>query len=118
MDGPLETPVWEITRLRGCLNDLNRIMGLPAVWAAGGPSRIVDTFLNELVGTLRLSFAFVRLNDPEGGPSVEMMRASEPSDVPTCPREIGNALVASMGHAPLKWPPRARVSIRNVEFWI
>jgi PAS domain S-box-containing protein len=101
-----------------CLKDLARITALPVLSTGGEPSQVCSALLDLLIGMLPLSFAFVRLNDPEGAPSAEMMRVAEPSEDPTCPREMGNALVASMGDAALKWPPRARIFIGNVEFCI
>jgi PAS domain S-box-containing protein len=118
MEPPLESPAQEITRLRGCLNDLARITALPVLSTGGEQSQICSALLDLLIGMLPLSFAFVRLNDPEGGSPVEMMRVGQPSENPTCPREIGQALDASLGDAPLKWPPNARVSIGAIDFSI
>lgn len=66
MDGPLEYPGEEITRLRVCLNDLARITAVRVLSAGGEPSQICSALLDLLIGILPLSFAFVRLNDPEG----------------------------------------------------
>jgi hypothetical protein len=60
-----ESPAEEVTRLRGCLNDLATMMALPALSTGGEPSQILSTLLDALLGTLRLAFVFVRLNDPE-----------------------------------------------------
>src|SRR5262249_18367268 len=89
VDAPLESPAEELTRLRDCLNDLCRIMALPA---SGEPSRIVETLLDALAGALRFSFTFVRLNhlegQPEGAPPIEMTRVAGPLEESTCAREI------------------------------
>ena len=115
METPLESPAEEITRLRGCLNDLLRIMTLPVLGTGGQPSRIASTLLDALIRMLRLSFALIRLNDSEGRPSIEMARVAEPLGDSTCAGKIGEALKVSLGDAPLKWPPSARISIGNVE---
>jgi len=112
----LETPTEEVARLRGCLNDLVGIMALPALWAGGEPQQIVGTLLDALLGMLQLAFVFVRLNDPDAGPSIEMIRGSELLESTHPAREFGLRLDASLGNAPLKWPPTARVSIGNEEF--
>ena len=112
----LESPTEEVTRLRRCLNDLVGIMALPALWAGGEPQQIVSTLLDALLGLLQLAFVFVRLNDPDGGPSIEMMRRSELLESTDSAREFGVALDASRGNAPLKWPSIARVSIGNADF--
>ena len=118
MDAPLEHPAEENTRLRGCLSDLERIMSLAAVGTDGEPSRIVGTLLNELVGTIRSSFAFVRLDDPDSRPSIEMTRAAEPLEGPTSARKISETLKVVLGDAPLKSPLSARVSIGDIQFSI
>jgi C4-dicarboxylate-specific signal transduction histidine kinase len=65
----------EILRLRDCLNGLVSIMALPALWTGAEPAQIVSTLLDALIAMLGLQFAFVRLNNPAGGPGVERMRA-------------------------------------------
>jgi signal transduction histidine kinase len=112
----LETPTEEVARLRGCLNDLVGIMTLPALWAGGEPQQIVSTLLDALLGMLQLAFVFVRLNDPDGGPSIEMLRGTGLLESTHAAREFGVALDASLGNTPLKWPPSARVSIGNEDF--
>src|SRR5215475_6595263 len=107
MAGPFESPAEENTRLRGCLNDLVRIAALPVLSTGGEPSRIASALLDALAGMLPLSFAFVRLNDPEGGQSFEMTRAAEPLQDSACAREIGEALEV-LGDASLKSPLSAR----------
>ncbi len=50
MEPPLESSAAEVTRLRDSLNDLRRIMALPALWTDGEPPRIVSTSLDALLG--------------------------------------------------------------------
>jgi PAS domain S-box-containing protein len=107
----------EVSRLRGCLNDLVSIMALPALGMGGEPAHIVSTVLDALMGTLQLSFVCVRLNDPEDGPSIEMVRAAESLQVlgPAGAREISQAIESSLGDAQSRCPPRAHVSISDVD---
>jgi PAS domain S-box-containing protein len=90
-------------------------MALPALWADGEPPQIVSTLLDALLGMLHLAFVFVRLNDPEGGPSIEMVRVAESLQGTLRGGEISEAIGSSLGDAPLKWPLRARVFIGNVD---
>jgi PAS domain S-box-containing protein len=101
----------EAARLRGCLNDLVSTMALPALWTGGEPQQIAGTLLDALVGMLQLTFAFVRLNDPDGGPSVEMARVHERIKGIVRPGDIAEALDRSLGTAALEWPRSASVSI-------
>jgi hypothetical protein len=64
MEGPIEHPADEIKRLQRCMNNMVSLLALPAIWSGGGPSHIVRTLLDVLLGMLRLDFVYVRLNDP------------------------------------------------------
>ena len=67
----------EATRLRECLNDVIGIMALPSHPPGSEPAHIASTFLDALLGTLRLSLGCVRLHDPEGGPPIEIVRVAD-----------------------------------------
>src|SRR5262245_17243869 len=90
-------------------------MGLPALWAGGEPPQIASTLLDALLGMLRLAFVFVRLNDREGGPAIEMARVAESLPGPIGTREISEAIDSSIGAAPLNWPTGARVVIGDFD---
>jgi PAS domain S-box-containing protein len=101
--------------LRDCLNDLVSITTLPALSTGGEPRQIVSTLLDALLETLRLAFAYVRLNHPEGGTSIEMVRVAGSFEGTAQAREISKTIDSSLGDAPTNWPPRARVFIGDVE---
>ena len=52
MDAPLESPADQVTRLRGCLNDLASIMALPALRAGSERRQAVSALLDALRGML------------------------------------------------------------------
>jgi len=105
-------------RLRGFLDDLESLMALPFLRAGGEPAQVVSILLDTLLGMLDLAFVFVRLNDPDGGPSTKTARVTEPLEGSICAREIGEALEMSLADVPLKWPPWRRLSIGDMEFSI
>jgi PAS domain S-box-containing protein len=70
----LEAPAEDVTRLRASLHDLVAIIAE----TAGEPSQVVSTLLDAMLRTLPLAFVVVRLNDPEGGPSIEVTRVARP----------------------------------------
>ena len=57
----------------------------------------------------------MRLNDPEGGRSIEMVRVAESLRGTAGAREISQAIDSSLGDAPPRWPSRAQVFIREVD---
>jgi PAS domain S-box-containing protein len=115
MEVPLESAADEVTRLRDCLNDLVSITALPALSTGGEPGQILSTLLDALLGMLRLSFVFVRLNDPEAGDSIQIVRLAESLEGTARAREISEAIDSSLGDAPLNRPPHVRVIIGDVD---
>jgi len=113
-----QSPPDEVTRLHGVLNDLESILAIPSLRAEEEPARIVRILLDTVVGMLGLSFALVRLSDPEGGLPIETARVPVPLERSILAPEISEALRISLGESPLKWPPRGRVSINDMEFFV
>src|SRR5262249_18396362 len=72
--------------------DLDRLTAFPTPATGTEPSQIVSCLLDTLLGTLPLSFAFARLNDPEGGPSIALARTVEPLKESIRAAEISEAL--------------------------
>ena len=85
--------------MRGCLNDLVSLTALPALWAGAGPPRIAGTLLDALGEMLGPAFVYVRLDDPEGGPAAEWMRAAAPLEGIATARALGEALERAPGAA-------------------
>jgi PAS domain S-box-containing protein len=79
MDAPFHTAAEDVTRLRDCLNELASLIARPVLSTGGDPGRVASSLADALVGMLPLTFVCVRLNDPDGGPSLETMRVAEPS---------------------------------------
>ena len=87
VESPFEAPADEAARLRRCLSDLVSIMALPALWTGREPRQIVGTLADALLGLLPLTFVFVRLNEADGGSSIDLMRVAEPMESTTPFRE-------------------------------
>ena len=117
MEAPLESPLDEVTRLRGCVNDLANLMALPALHADGKP-QIVSALLDALLEMLRLAFVFVRVNDPEGGSPIEMARVAESLGGTARTREIREAIDSSFGDTTLQWPSRTRVFVAGLDLFV
>jgi PAS domain S-box-containing protein len=98
-------------RLRGCLNDVVSVMGLPAVWGGTEPPQILATLMDALFGMLRLTFVFIRLSDPDGGPPIELMRIASPFEGALRAQDLTDALgVGSSGRSP-ELSPRSELRI-------
>ena len=108
MEGEVEPPAEEIERLRRCINDLVSVLALPAIWIGGEPSQIIRTFLDALLGMLRLDLIFVRLKDPIGAAPIEMIRSAQSLKQPPQPDELGKLLEHWLGADPQEWPALIR----------
>src|ERR1700751_390865 len=107
----------EVKRLRRCLNDRVSVLALPAMWSGGPPSQIVHSLLDALLGMLCLDLAYARLQDPAGGPTIEVLKIS-PSANWISPDEIRKAVNQSFGNDPQKWPSQLRAPIGDEDISI
>ena len=115
MDTAREYSVEEATRLRDCLNDVASIMALPAQSTAGEPGHVVATVLDALLEMLPAAFVCVRLNDPEGGPSIEVVRVAESWAEAARVQDIRETIASSLGDADLTSSPRAQILFGDVD---
>jgi PAS domain S-box-containing protein len=110
MGTALQHPADEIQRLRGCVNDLVRVLALPTAWAGGDPSRIARTLLDALLGMLRADFIYARLSQPGDPEHSEMACFASPAQAMT-PEDLGAALARSLGDTQSRWPAGAPVRV-------
>src|SRR5467141_1906331 len=103
-DGEMKQTIDEISRLRGCINDLISVQALPAMWTGQEPAQIVSTLLDVLIGMLRLDFAYARLKDPAGESPIEMLRLPQSRNLTASTQAIGHVLQPWLGDVPQKWP--------------
>ena len=61
MDQQQTDPATELKRLQRCMNDLVSVLALPAVWNVSESRRILETFLDALMGILDLDFLYARV---------------------------------------------------------
>src|SRR2546426_9219422 len=107
LEWEMEETAAEIRRLKACINDLLGVLSLPAIWRGHEPSRIAGTLLDVLLGVLRLDFAYFRLSDSSGRPSIELVRAGGRRNLAAQPQEVGRALdplLAELSGSPLVAP--------------
>jgi PAS domain S-box-containing protein len=64
----------EILRLRATVRDLLALSIIPEAWVGRAPPAIAADLADLLIGSLKLDFAFVRLGDPIGCRTVEVIR--------------------------------------------
>src|SRR5438128_1441685 len=108
MEAEMAQAADEIKRLKACLNDLISVQALPAIWSGGKPSQIVSALLDMLLKMLSLDFAYARLKDSTGGPSLEMARLAQDRNLTTAPQMIGRALNSWLDDSPHNSPSRVR----------
>ena len=100
-------PATEIKRLQRCMNDLVSVLALPAVWSVSEPSRILDTFLDALMGILDLDFLFARARFGSHESPIEALRTAPFYGTSNIQEELGQALNRWSGEDPQKWPDYA-----------
>ena len=89
-------PTGEINRLEGCVNDLTRVLALPAAWVGRDASRVVKVLLDTLFSMLRLEFAYARMGEVDGEPPLEIVRAGASGGAVAGPRAVGSALAGCL----------------------
>jgi PAS domain S-box-containing protein len=77
VDALHDVSVEELSQLRDCASDIGSLIALPHQWTGSDPAQVTATVLDALLRMLRLGFVCVRLNDPEGGDPIEMMRLAD-----------------------------------------
>jgi PAS domain S-box-containing protein len=87
-----ESSTEEIRRLRRCINDLVSVLALPAIWAGGTPSHIVENLLDALVSMLSLDFVYVRISNGDSQDGTEMIRVGSVLVPKPQPKEISAKL--------------------------
>jgi PAS domain S-box-containing protein len=112
MEAQPELVSGEVKHLQRCINDLVSLLALPAIWSGGDPSQLLHTLLDALIRMLSLDLVSVRLTDPVGGATVEVVRLAEPQRQRQRPmpsaHEICEALSQSFKNDSQKWPPPLR----------
>ena len=89
--GPHETRI-----LRRHARDLTAVLALPAMWHGREPAYIMGSLLDVLLSLLRLDSAYVRFDDPDGGPAIEDWRPQSPAP----PAELIHAMAAPLSGGP------------------
>jgi PAS domain S-box-containing protein len=105
MEGQLQDPAEEITRLRRSISDLVSIFSLPALWVGGEASQVANTLLDALQGMLHLDFVSIRLRAFNDERPLEMVRCAPSLNLRERPNEIGEILIDSLGADAKNWPP-------------
>lgn len=111
------TPPGEVEQLQRSMNDLTSLMALPAMWAGGDRSYLVDTLLDVLLDILHLDFAYVRLHE-NNGDLTDMVRLTRALAATLQPEDVGRALIGGLGSDVSHWPSAGRARIGTDAFSI
>src|SRR6476469_5211169 len=85
------------------------------MWGGRAPSFIAGSLLDVVYHMLRLDMAYIRLNDPSGGPALEEWRPRPPAPPPGLDAALDRLLTP--GSPPITVPysgPEANESLRVV----
>lgn len=93
--GAAEIPIWggsdSLVVSRRWLRDSAALFALPAMWVDQNPDHIAEGLLSILCGVLDLVVAYVRFDDPFGGPALVRWRPNGPR----VPVELDRVLTAA-----------------------
>jgi len=77
--------------------DLTALLAMPALWHGREPASIIGSLLDIVVSLLHLDSAYVRFDDPDGGPTIEDWRPQGPAP----PAELVYAMTAPLSGGPI-----------------
>ena len=88
------------------MNDLVGVLALPAAWSGSDPGRILDTFLDALMGILDLDFLCARVQlDPHEAP-IEALRTGRHYMASHSREEIGQVVNRWVAEGRQQWPEK------------
>jgi len=96
-------PATELKRLQRCMSDLVSVLALPAVWSGSEPIRIVDTFLDALMGILDLDFLYARVRLELHEAPIDALRTAPIYGISDSREELRHALNQWSGENPQQW---------------
>ena len=111
------TPPGEVEQLQRSMNDLTSLMALPAMWAGGDRSYVMDTLLDVLLDILHLDFAYVLLHESNGD-LTDMVRHTRALAATLQAEEVARALIGTLGSDVSHWPSAGRVSVGAGDFFV
>src|SRR5260221_5650822 len=86
----------EMQRLQSCINDLIRVLALPAIWSGSESAHILGTLLDVLLTMLRLDFTYARLTDVSDDSPIEGVRLADHRHSSFQPQQFCQALYRSL----------------------
>lgn len=86
------------------MNDLVSVLALPAVWRVSEPDRILDTFLDALMGILDLDFLNAQLRLDSHEAPVNALRTAPHYESSDGRAELRNELNRWLAENPQRWP--------------
>ena len=111
MDKPTAHSPDDLTRLRGCLNDLVSVVGLPAIWAGAEPPQILATLADALFGMLELAFVLIRTSERDGTAPLDLMRVAPPFQGLIRADELTDALERASAVQSTPWLPNSELRV-------
>jgi PAS domain S-box-containing protein len=110
MDQPPTDRGLEVKRLERCMNDLVSVLALPAVWSGSEPSRILETFLDALLGMVDLDFLYGQVTIDAHEKPIDVLKTSEPHVAGYSRQEIRQALERRLEEGTQRWAGRSSIN--------
>jgi len=108
-------PAIEVQRLQRSMNDLVSALALPALWSGSEPGRVVETFLDALVGMLDLDFLYVQVRIGSIGIPIEALKTAQSYGASHSPKQIRQALDPLFGEGVQRRITKSSVTLGDKE---
>jgi len=95
------------------MSDLDRLLGLAAIWVGGRVPEIGRSLGDVLFRTLDLDLLYLRLRDHAREELLELARVADGRGLPGVPAEIGELLRGRLGREPRTWPQDERIPLED-----
>jgi PAS domain S-box-containing protein len=105
----------EVKRLERWMNDLVSVLALPAVWSGSEPSRILETFLDALLGMIGLDFLYGQVTIDTHKSPTDVLRTSAPNVTSYGREEIRQALDQQFEGGTPRWTEDVSINVGGRE---
>ena len=116
MDDFPTDPELEVKRLQRCMNDLVSVLALPAVWSGSEPHRILETFLDALLGIVDIDLLYGQVSIDAHRTRIDVLRISDSLVSSYSSEEIRRTLHQRFEGGTRQWTGESSINFGDQKF--